>query len=71
MSDYSVLALLVDKFQDTVRLLEEHRYFFSKSSAAVEVAIENADHLLKMLRLLKTDGIDCTLTDIADQIYQG
>ena len=71
MSDYSVLALLVDKFQETVRLLEEHRYFLSESSPAVEVVIENAEHMRKMCRLLKTGGIDITLTDIADQIYQG
>jgi hypothetical protein len=71
MSDYSVLALLVDKFQKTVRLLEEHRYFFSKSAPAVEVVIENAAHMRKMLRLLKAGGIDLTLTDIADQFYQG
>ena len=71
MSDYSVLALLVDKFQETVRLLEEHRYFLSKSSPAVEVVIENAEHMRKMFCLLKTGGIDFTLTDIADQIYQG
>ncbi|MGB5619426.1 MAG: hypothetical protein WBM78_21495 [Desulfobacterales bacterium] len=70
MSDYSVLALLVDKFQETVRLLEEHRYFLSKSSA-VEVVIENAEHMRKMFQLLQTGGIDFTLSDIADQIYQG
>ena len=52
MSDYSVLALLVDKFQDTVQLLEEHRYFLSKSSPAVEVFIENAEHMRKMFRPL-------------------
>jgi len=71
MSDYSVLALLVDKFQETVRLLEVHRYFLSKSSPAVEVVFENAEHMRKMFRLLNTGGIDITLTDIADQIYQG
>jgi hypothetical protein len=71
MSDYSVLALLVDKFQETVRLLEEHRYVLSESTPAVEVVIENAEHMRKMCRLLETGGIDITLTDIADQIYQG
>jgi hypothetical protein len=71
MSDYSVLALLVDKFKETVRLLEDHRYFLSKSSPAVEVFIVNAEHMRNMFRLLKTGGIDFTLSDIADQIYQG
>ena len=71
MSDYSVLALLVDKFQETVRLLEEHRYFLSRSSPAIEVVIENAEHMRQMFRLLKTGGIDFTLSDIADQLYQG
>jgi hypothetical protein len=71
MSDYSVMALLVDKFQETVRLLEEHSYFLSKSSPAVEVVIENAEHMRKMLWLLKAGRIDFTLSDIADQIYQG
>ena len=71
MSDYSVLALLVDEFQETVRLLEEHNYFLSKASPAVEVAIENAEYMRKMFRLLKTSGIDFTLSDIANQIYQG
>jgi hypothetical protein len=71
MSDYSVLALLVDKFKETVRLLEDHHYFLSKSSPAVAVFIENAEHMRKLFRLLKTGGIDFTLSDIADQIYQG
>jgi hypothetical protein len=71
MSDYSVVALLVDKFHETVRILEAHRYFLSKSSPAVEVVIENAEHMRKMLWLLKAGGIDFTLSDIADQIYQG
>ena len=71
MSDYSVVVLLVDKFKETVRLLEEHRYFLAESSPAVEVVIENAEHMRRMFRLLKTGGIDITLTDIADQIYQG
>lgn len=71
MSDYSVLALLVDKFLKTVRLLEEHRYFLAKSPPAVEVFVENAAHMRNMFGLLKAGGIDLTLTDIADQIYQG
>jgi hypothetical protein len=71
MSDYSVLALMVDKFPKAARLLEEHRFRLTRGPRDLSVTVENAVHMQKMLGVLDNGGIDFTLSDVASHFYQG
>jgi len=71
MSDYSVLGLTVSSFQEATRILEENNFSVIKRSAGIEVTIDNTAHVQEIIRTLHRHGVDCGITDIVDQVYQG
>jgi hypothetical protein len=71
MSDYSVLGLTVSRFQEATRILEKNNYSVTKRSAGIEVSIDNAAHIQKIIRTLGKHGLDWEIKDIVDQVYQG
>jgi len=71
MSDYSVLGLRVDKFEETVRLLEQKGFPVIQEAGDIEVVLESAGHLEGIVQLLKGGGIECELADVVGCVYQG
>lgn len=71
MSDYSVLALRVDRFENVLSHLEKENVQFKKAPAGIEVLVDDVARLQAILQLFATHGINAELTDIAAQIYQG
>ena len=71
MSDYSVLGLEVINLERTYRVLTDKNFAVARKSEHMEVSINNAAQMSKLVNLLHQNGIDCSITDIIDQIYQG
>ncbi len=71
MSDYSVLGLKVGNFEETIRILEDHKFSLINKSEGFEVIIDDAAQVHRVCQILRNRGIECGLTDIVDQVYQG
>jgi hypothetical protein len=71
MVDYSVLGLLVDELEETVRVLGENNFSVSDETGDLEVTISHPGQLREIIRLLAENGIDCQINDVISGIYQG
>jgi hypothetical protein len=71
MSDYSVIALRVEKFEQAQRRLEKESVRLKKLPIGYEIVVNGIGHLKALLKLLAIHGIKAEFTDIATPIYQG
>ena len=71
MSDYSVLGLLVDKYEETLRVLGETRFSIIDKAGDREVAIDHCGDLEQILQVLRKNAIPCEFADVVSGIYQG
>ena len=71
MSDYSVLGLLVANLNRTRQVLADHKFAVIDKSDHLEVSIDRAAQMREIATLLDQNGIECGLSDIIDQVYQG
>jgi hypothetical protein len=71
MADYSVLALLVDNLEETVRVLRGNEFPVGDEAGDLEVTISHPGQLREIIRLLDEKGIDCQINDVISGIYQG
>ena len=71
MSDFSLLGLMVDDYERTLQLLNDKSQPLKWSSAGVEYPFKNSEQLQDLVVFLQSRGINCGISDIADQIYQG
>jgi hypothetical protein len=71
MSDYSVLGLLVDRPEEAVRVLGEHKFPLTENDCGAEVAIDHPRRLQEIIELLSTRGLRCEIADVVSEVYQG
>jgi len=71
MSDYSVLGLVVGRLDAALRILKEKKFEVLQKSGGFEITIDGAGRMSEIVNLLHRNGIDYTLADIVDQVYQG
>ena len=71
MSDYSIMALRVNKFHETIQMLENNHYHLDKCSTGVNLVSDNVKQIKEVKRLLQGNRIQCDLSDIVSHIYQG
>ena len=71
MSDYSVLGLVVGRLDTALRVLKQKQFEVRKKTDSFEITIDSVGRMSEVLNLLDQNGIDYTLADIVDQIYQG
>ena len=71
MAEYSVLGLLVDKLEETVRVLGENQFPVGDETGDLEVTISHPGQLRDIICLLKEHSIDCQINDVISGIYQG
>jgi hypothetical protein len=71
MSDYSVLGLLVANLDGARQVLADHKFAVTDKSDHLEVNIDRAAQMREITTLLDQNGINCGLSDIVDQVYQG
>ena len=71
MNDFSVLGLLVSDLEATRQVIADKDFAVYRESDYLKLNIDRFDHLLEIVTRLKHNGIDCEVTDIVDQVYQG
>ena len=71
MSDYSVLGLKVARLDKAHRVLSENNFKVVHKSDHLQVTIDGAARIEAILNLFNQSGLDCTVADIIDQVYQG
>jgi hypothetical protein len=71
MSDYSVLALVVGRLDAALRVLKEKKFDVQEKANGFEIIMDGAGRMPEIANLLYQNGIDYTLADIVDQVYQG
>ena len=71
MSDYSRLGFRVGRLNDALQAVEEKKWVVIKEADRFEITIDGANQVYEIFELFKQKGIDCEITDIVDQIYQG
>jgi hypothetical protein len=70
MSDFSWMGLVVGSYDNAQQVLAK-QFTLTRGPVGVEVEVEDASRLAEVVRALTDKGIDCTLSDIVAQVYQG
>lgn len=70
MEDYSVLGLVVDRFDESLRVLGQAGYEVEHSSPWATITLEKYSVLTAVVGLLADNHIRCDCMDIADTLYQ-
>ena len=71
MGDYSILGLLVEKFEDAVQLLQENGFQIARKKSGIEMGIDDPDHIKKVFKLFQDHRLKFDMADIVAQVYQG
>ena len=71
MNDYSVLGLQVSDLDTAYQVLADQHLAIERKTNHLEIRIEHTGQMPQIVSLLDRNGINCGITDIADQIYQG
>jgi hypothetical protein len=71
MSDFSLLGLVVDDYERVLMLLRDRSVPLKKTDAGVAYPLQHSSQVRELVSFLRSNGIDCGLSDIAEQIYQG
>jgi hypothetical protein len=70
MEDYSVLGIIVDRYQESLVVLRNSGFAIEKGAAGTLINLEDRSSLAKILGLLNENQIRCDYKDIADTFYQ-
>ena len=71
MADYSILGLLVTSLDKAMHIFAEKDIEMHIKSDHLAVNVDNAAQMSEIVNLLNQNGIDCRISDIVDQVYQG
>lgn len=71
MGDFSVLGIRVNDCDRALRILDQHAYATRGGTGGVEVRIDGAAAMRRVVRLLDDHGLQCEVGDLVDGIYQG
>ena len=71
MGDFSMVGLLVDKLPKTLRVLEKNGIRVAKKACGYEAATDAQFRIGEIVKLLRDHGIDCGMSDLVTQVYQG
>ncbi len=70
MSDFTVMGLLVNRYQEALEVLDSSRFSLDKKKGGFDVEVERPSHIQEIQALLSDHGITSEYSDIADTIYQ-
>jgi hypothetical protein len=71
MSDYSVLGLAVDRFDEALQALAENGYALCREGPDTEVFLDGPGAVTDVVRLLAAHSISGEISDVAGDLYQG
>ena len=70
MEDYSVLGIVVDRYQQSLELLTNADFTVERLRVGALVGLGDPGALGRLLKLLQTHHIRCNYKDIAEPFYQ-
>ncbi len=70
MEDYSVLGIIVDRYQESLSLLRASGFAIEECAAGTMIDLQDRTSLAKIIGLLNEHLIRCDYKDIADTFYQ-
>lgn len=70
MEDFSVLGIVVDRYQDSVAVLKKSGFIIENLKPGAIISCADPSGIATMLALLSTQRIRCNYQDIADSFYQ-
>lgn len=70
MEDFTLLGLIVDHYQEARDLLSNEAYPFCDKAYSLELHLNSPADIRSIKKLFETNGITCTMSDIADSLYQ-
>ena len=71
MADYSVLGFRVNDCERALRILDRHAFIVRKGQGSAGVKIDNVARMQAAMQLLRDNGVECEVADIAESVYQG
>ena len=71
MEDFSVLGFQVNDCDQAMQILDRHAFTVRQMEGSREVDIETASRMQAVMQLLKDNGLECEIADIAEGMYQG
>jgi hypothetical protein len=71
MSEYSVMGLVVDRLDDTIRILGRNGLVINREAFGAEVGIDDPSWFPVMFGMLAEAGICFSVGDVIDSLYQG
>ena len=71
MSDYSIMGLGVDDYDKTIRTLKNEGYQLNIEESGIKLVVDNCARIHEAVLHLRAHRIQCDLSDIATDIYQG
>lgn len=70
MGDFTVMGLVVDRYQEAVNLLTSTGYQLREKNGGADIFIDTPLRLAEIKACLEANSISCDLSDIADTFYQ-
>ena len=71
MQDFSVLGFRVDDCDLAILVLDRHAFSMKRTGVSIEIDISGASQMHDVMQLLKDNGLECEIADIAEGMYQG
>ena len=71
MEDFSVIGFQVNDCDQAMQILDQHAFTVRRMDGSREVDIETAARMQAVMQVLKDNGLECEITDIAEGMYQG
>ena len=70
MEDFTLMGLVVDRYQQALDILRSSGYDLEELQEGADITITSFSRLPEIADLLNTKGIRCDLSDVADTLYQ-
>ncbi len=70
MGDFSLMGFVVDRYEEACTLLLADGRRLNRHTHGSHIIIEGPANILEITRLLTSNNIYCTFSDIADTLYQ-
>lgn len=70
MQDFSVLGLVVERYEEACALLQNDGYTVLKVEGGSDIQLAHPDQISTIIASFRKNGIATELSDIADTIYQ-
>ena len=70
MEDFSIIGIEVTDYRGAHAILNEYGYAVAPCPGGADISLHHISQLPQLLGILHDSGVDATISDVADTIYQ-